>query len=76
MNLAMMEIRLTLSEILKTFSFTLADESMKDERIAYEMLLTSRPHKKLPVFVQLRKYFCIFNDVPTSARFILSISVC
>lgn len=54
MNLAMMEIRLTLSEILKTFSFTLADESMKDERIAYEMLLTSRPHKKLPVFVQLR----------------------
>lgn len=54
MNLALMELRMTLAEILKNFSFTLADEAMMDEKIAYEVLLTSRPHKKLPVYVQLR----------------------
>lgn len=55
MNLALMELRIVIADLLKKFSFRLADESMKDEKITLETVFTLRPHKMLPVYVSLRK---------------------
>lgn len=55
MNLAMMELRVVIAEMLKHFSFRLADESLRDEKITLETVFTLRPHKMLPVYVSLRK---------------------
>lgn len=54
MNLALLEIKLTVSQLLEKFTFELADSSMLDENIALESFLTLRPHAKLPVIVKLR----------------------
>lgn len=55
MNFALMELRSIITEMLTRFSFELADESLRDEAIAFESQGTSKPHKLLPVYVKLRK---------------------
>ena len=55
MNLALMEMRVVIADLLKTFSFRLADETLRDEKITLETVFTLRPHKMLPVYVSLRK---------------------
>lgn len=54
MNLALLEIRITVAELLKRFNFQLADESMRDERNVLETYLTMRPRENLPVIISLR----------------------
>jgi cytochrome P450 len=54
MNLALMEMRTALHEVLGLFRFELADPSLRDEAVAMESVITLRPHKMLPVFVHKR----------------------
>eukprot|EP01034_Spumella_vulgaris_P025005 gene25005-31408_t len=54
MNLALMEIRVALSDVLRQFSFELTEGDMEDENIACETNLTLQPLHKLPVFVTKR----------------------
>jgi cytochrome P450 len=54
MNLALQEMRTVLRGLVDKFSFALADETLRDEGVALESVLTLRPHKMLPVYVTKR----------------------
>lgn len=53
-NLALMETKITIKELLKHFHFSFSDEIMKDEDIALESVVTLRPNSKLRVNIALR----------------------
>ena len=54
MNLALLEIRLTLAHLLHSYSFHFADERYHDEKWVTERKLTMRPKNYLPVIVSNR----------------------
>ena len=54
MNMALLEIRLTLARLIKRYSFRFVDERMADESYALERGLTLNPKDKLPVYITLR----------------------
>ena len=54
MNLALLEIRLTLAHLLRSYSFHFADEQYQDERWVTERKLTMRPKNYLPLIVSNR----------------------
>jgi cytochrome P450 len=54
MNLALIEMRLSLFAILSKFSFDLANPDMKIERNALETSFTMRPAHGMPVYVRKR----------------------
>ena len=54
MNLALMEIKATIKDLVTNYSFELAEESMKDELNVMESHVTLRPRNKLPIIVTLR----------------------
>ncbi len=55
MNLALTELRIVLPDLLKNFNFTLVDETMRDEKIALETVLSLRPLNMMPVYVSKRQ---------------------
>lgn len=54
MNLAMLEIRATVAQLLKRYTFRFADERWADEAFAMERSITLRPKGHLPIILQLR----------------------
>jgi len=56
MNLALLEIKLTIFELLKNFTFEIVDESLYDDTKVAESYVTLRPRKKLPLRVYSRKH--------------------
>lgn len=54
MNMALLEIRLTLARLIKRYTFQFVDKKMTDESYALEKGLTLSPKDKLPVYVALR----------------------
>ena len=54
MNMALLEMRLTLARLVKRYSFRFVDEKMADESYALERALFLSPKDKLPVYVLRR----------------------
>ena len=54
MNLALMELRMTIAALLPRFTFSLADPSMADDPQTVQNLFTLRPAKFLPMVVKKR----------------------
>ena len=54
MNLALLEIRLTLARLLRSYTFRFADERFQDERWATQRKLTMRPRDGLPLRITPR----------------------
>ena len=54
MNLALLEIRLTALQLVKNFTFELADNAMRDDRTSVENRFTLRPKYDLPILVKQR----------------------
>ncbi len=54
MNLALLEMKTVLLDLLPRFSFALANEALRDEGVALESVITLRPYKMLPVYVTKR----------------------
>eukprot|EP01035_Chromulina_nebulosa_P017890 gene17890-23506_t len=56
MNLALLEIKLTIFELVRNFTFEIVDESLFDDSKVAESYVTLRPKKKLPLRVYSRKH--------------------
>jgi cytochrome P450 len=54
MNLALMELRVSLLHLISTYQFELADKSMIDENEMLETVFLMRPKKGLPIIVTRR----------------------
>ncbi len=55
MNLALMELKITLLKLVSKFNFTLADPKMNDERnILGGTTFTMKPKDGLPILIQKR----------------------
>ena len=54
MNMALLEMRLTLARLIRRYSFRFVDERMADESYALIKGLTLFPKDKLPVFISMR----------------------
>ena len=54
MNLALLETRLMILQLVRHFSFELADDSMRNETVALENRFTMRPKDGLPVWITRR----------------------
>lgn len=54
MNLALMELRITLLNLISKFHFTLGDEEMRDEDKLFETVFTLRPRHGCPIRVTKR----------------------
>ena len=54
MNMALLEIRLTLAQLIRRSSFRFVDERMADESYALKSGLTLYPKDKLPVYITKR----------------------
>lgn len=55
MNLALMELRITLLNLISKFHFTLGDEEMRDEENLFETVFTLRPRNGCPIRVAKRE---------------------
>ena len=58
MNLALLETRMVMMQLVRHFSFELADDSMRDETVALENRFTMRPKDGLPVWITRRSARC------------------
>jgi cytochrome P450 len=54
MNLALMELRITLLNLISRFHFSLGDEEMRDESKLFETVFTLRPRQGCPIRVSKR----------------------
>jgi cytochrome P450 len=54
MNLALMELRITLLNLISKFQFSLGDEEMRDESKLFETVFTLRPRHGCPIRVSKR----------------------
>jgi cytochrome P450 len=55
MNLALLEMRITLLKLISMFHFDLGDEKMKDDENVFETVFTLRPCNGCPIRVSCRK---------------------
>lgn len=56
MNMALLEVRATALQLVKHFSFQLADEAMREETSVLENRFTLRPKNDLPILVTRREH--------------------
>ena len=63
MNLALLEIRLTLARLLRTYTFHFADERFQDEKWVTQRKLSMRPRDGLPLRVTRRNTQSFQNEV-------------
>jgi cytochrome P450 len=57
MNMALMELRMAICTLVRTFKFELADKELLDEKVAVQLAFTLRPKDKLPMIISMREKY-------------------